>query len=334
MLCAAWTRAAWVTLEEGLRALHGLADVAVTIASGAPRGQTLIATVRAYAKLNLTLEVFGRRPDGYHDLRSLIVGIDWYDDVRGVLTTGPGIEFRCDRAELAGKDNLVYLAAYRLAERFGPAPGVALELGKRLPIGAGLGGGSSDAAAALAVCNHLWALGLSRDELSRVGAEIGSDVALFFSLPCAVMTGRGECVGPAAMSWSGWAVLVSVGTFVSTAEVYKAWRPGDKGGCGLEALETAMTAGTAEELSACLFNDLEPAVFRVSPEVEECCARLEGIGLGKRVRVAGAGSVLYLLEDDQEAARAVADDILDQGIGVATRIARILTNQTLVVREE
>ena len=95
-----------------------------------------------------------------------------------------------------------------------------------------------------------------------------------------------------------------------------------------------MTAGTAEELSACLFNDLEPAVFRVSPEVEECCARLEGIGLGKRVRVAGAGSVLYLLEDDQEAARAVADDILDQGIGVATRIARILTNQTLVVREE
>ncbi len=214
------------------------------------------------------------------------------------------------------------------------APGVTIELRKRLPIGAGLGGGSSDAAATLAICNHLWDLGLSRDELAGVGGKIGSDVAMFFSLPRAVMTGRGERVEPVDAGWSGWAVLVSSGAVVSTAQVYEAWRSGDKHGRATEALETALTAKSARELSGCLFNDLEGAVFRVSSAVKQCFDRLSAIGLAGRVRVTGAGSVLYVLEDDRDAARAVAQDIGDRRIGLAARVVRVLTRETLVVREE
>ncbi len=330
----------------------------------------LIASARAYAKLNLTLEVVGRRPDGYHDLRSLVAAVDWYDDLRGWLMDAPGVELRCDRAELANRDNLVYLAACRLAGWCGQggapssprvgdrlpspapgrdgapgrkpvpqgklsvAPGLTIELRKRLPIGAGLGGGSSDAAATLAICNHLWDLGLSRDELAGVGDKIGSDVAVFFSLPRAVMAGRGELVEPVEVGWSGWAVLVSSGAVVSTAQVYGAWRPGDKHGRAAEALETALTAKSAPELSGCLFNDLEAAVFRVSPAVKQCFDRLQTSGFAGRVRVTGAGSVLYVLEDDRDTARAVAKDICDRNIGLAVRVVRVLKRETLVVREE
>lgn len=275
----------------------------------------------APAKINLTLEVHGPRGDGFHELRSLVIGVGLADHLRCVphREGGEGLRFRCDEAALAGEDNLAWRAARRFAEHWGRPAAFTLELAKRIPVGGGLGGGSSDAAAALRLCDRHFEAGAGSAELARLGAELGSDVPLFFALPGAVMTGRGEVVEPVKLAWSGWVVLVPAGVAVSTVEVYRAWRAADARGCPRGSDEAARSATSAAELGGCLTNELEPAVFRTAPKVAEVFDSLSKLGEGP-VRVSGAGSVLYLLCDNEEQARARARRIDEQKIGVGTLI--------------
>ena len=155
--------------------------------------------VRAPAKVNLFLEVLAKRPDGYHEIATLMVAVSLYDTLEFKEDPSGALRLRCDVPELTtGPDNLVLKAAALLRQRTGCARGAEVRLTKRIPMAAGLAGGSSDCAAALDGLNRLWRLGLGRDELARLGGELGSDVPFFFHTPAAWCTGRGEVVTPVA----------------------------------------------------------------------------------------------------------------------------------------
>src|SRR5437764_9561817 len=155
-----------------------------------PAGAPLIA--RAPAKINLTLDVLGRRPDGYHALRSVMQALELHDTLE--LRAAPVIRFACDAPALAGEDNLVPRAACLLRTATGYGGGVDITLHKGIPIDAGLGGGSSDAAATLMALNRLWGLALAPTRLMELGAALASDVPFFFCAPLALVGGRAEVV--------------------------------------------------------------------------------------------------------------------------------------------
>ncbi len=139
--------------------------------------------IRTPAKVNLFLEVLARRPDGYHDLATLMIAVSLYDTLEIRRVAGSEIRLECDQPGLSvGPDNLVHRAAVLVRERFGRQQGLDIRLCKRIPMGAGLAGGSSDAAAILAGLDRLFELGLSQAELAALGGELGSDVP-FFSPP-------------------------------------------------------------------------------------------------------------------------------------------------------
>jgi len=273
------------------------------------------------AKINLTLAVSNRRQDGFHDLHSVVIGVDRRDDVRCGGGASDGITVDCDERSIEPRTNLALIAAQLLAERFGATGNVRITLTKRIPIGAGLGGGSSDAAATLRACNKLWGLGLEDRVLAEIGAEIGSDVPLFFSLPAAILSGRGECVEPITFRWSGWVLLVLPDWSVSTRAVYEAWRGSDAADHGVTVAELSGCT-SARTLAPLLFNDLEPAVFRVCPRVRALRDVVQS-RIGGAVRVSGSGSALLQLFDDYERAVAAASAI-DQAScpGVATSVVR------------
>jgi len=277
------------------------------------------ASTTASAKINLTLEILGRRNDGFHDLRSLVIGAGLQDRVSCTSRREPGIELVCDDDSLRSDDNLVVRAARALARHAGVEPSLLVELKKAIPIGAGLGGGSSDAAATLRLCDHLWRTSADLATLEKLGAQLGSDVPWFFSLPSAVMTGRGERVRRVTMAWNGWALLVHPEFPVSTAEVYQAWKPTD----GIKQAHvdpdelTRMTS--ADELNGALINQLEPAVFRVAPGMKELADRLTEVVSGA-FRVSGTGSTLFRLFEHQEAARDAAAEIHRLGFNLSTSV--------------
>jgi 4-diphosphocytidyl-2-C-methyl-D-erythritol kinase len=257
------------------------------------------------AKINLTLDILGRRPDGYHELRSLVIGVDLRDTLRVELAPGSGPTIDCESVELCSQGNLALQAAVRLARYLDRPADVHLQLVKRIPLGGGLGGGSSDAAAALRLCNQLWGAGLEEEQLARLGAELGSDVPLFFHLPSAIMTGRGDRVVAAPIQWRGWVLLLLPDLRTSTADVYRAWKPADSGGLSQDTSGQLVQCRTAAELSGLLSNHLEPAVFRVEPRLRELRDAVNA-SCGGPVRVSGSGASMYLLFDDPQSAAAAA----------------------------
>lgn len=145
---------------------------------------------RAYAKINLSLEVLGLRPDGYHEVRTVLQTIGLADRLH--FASAPALQFECSDPQLEGEDNLVWKAAESLRAATGCGRGANMRLEKRVPIGMGLGGGSSDAAATLAALNGLWGLALGDQQLRSIAAVLGSDVPFFLGNGTALGEGRGE----------------------------------------------------------------------------------------------------------------------------------------------
>ncbi len=288
----------------------------------APEKTLATISVYAAAKLNLTLSVLGPREDGFHELDSLVVGVDLCDTLAATKTNDGTISIRCDDSALVSADNLAVRAARLLQDEYAVPHGISFELHKVIPVGGGMGGGSSDAAGALRLCNALWSLGLSDERLARHGAVIGSDVPLFFALPSAVITGRGENVTPVQLSWSGWVVLACVQTIVPTPDVYQAWSqspaPGD-GGRHQNALLAATRASAIMDLTT---NDLEPAVFTVAPEVCSAFDAVTALDLGT-FRVSGAGATLFRLYDEEKAARCTARTIEEKISSLTTQVVAV-----------
>jgi len=178
---------------------------------------------QAPAKINLCLEVLGRRPDGYHDIQSLMCPIGLFDRIT-VRVAEEGIALRTNDPELpVDSRNLAFQAAALLMSKNSSVPGVSIELDKQIPSAAGLGGGSADAAIVLSLVNELSAGSCSSAELMKIGAALGSDVPFFFLNRPAWATGRGEELSPAIVSPPFWVVLVKPSFPISTAWVYSQW---------------------------------------------------------------------------------------------------------------
>lgn len=263
--------------------------------------------VAAPAKLNLFLEVRGKRPDGYHDLETLMVGIDLYDTLELQPAPGGHITLTCDPPGLStGPDNLVWKAADRLRTAAGrPDLGASIRLTKRIPMQAGLAGGSSDAAAALVGLNRVWKLDLPKPELAAVAAAVGSDVAFFLDLPAAWCTGRGEIVSPEP-PWAAFhVVLVCPPVGLATADVFRRLTVPDTPASG-DAARAAFRAGDPAALGAALFNRLEAPAVDLAPLVGAVYSRLAGLNPAG-CRMSGSGSAVFAVaRSADDAARLAA----------------------------
>jgi 4-diphosphocytidyl-2-C-methyl-D-erythritol kinase len=262
-------------------------------------------TLRAPAKINLTLEVLSRRADGYHAIRSVMVPLDLSDE----LTVVPSSEFAfaCDRTELEDERNLA-VAAFRALGDVAP---VRMELRKRIPVQAGLGGGSSDAATVLrAAMGGAFGPIVERDWLG-IARSLGSDVPFFLAGTAALVEGTGERVTPAGSMPPWHVVIVKPPVAISTAEAYaridrtpRAQRPRkDSVSIAMtEALQRADFAGVASTMQ----NDFHDAIASTAPEIEAAVARLRAAG-APNAMLAGSGSCVFSLVADRAAAEGIAE---------------------------
>ena len=261
--------------------------------------------VRAPAKVNLFLEVLAKRPDGYHDIATLMVAVSLYDTLDFKEESSGLVRLSRDYPGLStGPDNLVLRAAEMLRRHTGSTQGASIQLAKRIPMAAGLAGGSTDAAATLAGLNRLWALGLTPRELAAIGAEIGSDVPFFFSTPAAWCTGRGEQTTPWPLGRTLHLVLVCPQAGLSTAEVYRGVTVPDIPESG-EELRQAAADGNVEEIGRRLHNRLQPVAERLCPPVAALYRRLVRLGAAGQL-MSGSGASLFALCRDPGEARRVA----------------------------
>jgi 4-diphosphocytidyl-2-C-methyl-D-erythritol kinase len=179
-------------------------------------------TIKAPAKVNLFLQVLGKRPDGYHNINSLFQAVSLYDHLEFTVTNKPGVTIDlASKVNLpVGEENLVCRAYNRVRDAFNLPRGLYVKLDKQIPIAAGLGGGSADGAATIIACNLLFNLNLSQAQMARLALEVGSDLPFFFSGGQALVGGRGEMVKPADFPTNYTLVLVTPGQSVSTTEAY------------------------------------------------------------------------------------------------------------------
>ena len=211
--------------------------------------------VSAPAKINLFLKVLRRRPDGFHEIETFISPISLCDQIKiDKNKRGQGISFRCDDPSVPrGGENLAVRAANAFFAATQTKPAVSIVLKKKIPHGAGLGGGSSDAAAVLLALNQLFATKLSREKLAKLGSTIGSDVSVFIFESAAVCTGRGEIVTPRKLTQQLSILLVKPDFGVSTPWAYKRWQNSRE----LPGISYAQQDFRGQKLH----NDLERPVF-------------------------------------------------------------------------
>ena len=260
----------------------------------------------APGKLNLFLHVVGRRPDGYHELQTAFQFIDLWDSLRFFARPRGVIDRLGDVPGVAADDDLVVRAARLLAGRAGQAaPGVAIALEKRLPMGGGVGGGSSDAATVLVALNELWGLRLPVDEIAALGLQLGADVPVFVLGRAAWAEGVGEKLVPVDFAEPIY-VLVHPGVAISTAEVFKA----------PELTRDSPVTTIAGFLQTGGRNDCEPVVRRRYREVG---AALDWLGGFAPARLTGTGSCIYAPMPDAGHADAVLAQLPSRWRGWVTR---------------
>jgi len=264
---------------------------------------------RAHAKINLFLRVLGAREDGYHEIESLVTPISLADRV--VVRPAGQLRVEVEGAPAfaeegpAGGLNLALVAALALADACPDAAGALVEIDKRIPVAAGLGGGSADAAATLHALNTLWGCDVDAATLEQIGERIGSDVPAMLSGEPVLMSGRGERLAPAEVATFHW-VLVGFGFGVRSPDAYRWWdEDGASTGPDPEPLLAAASAGDAGSLGPLLFNDLEPPVFARHEELETAKERLLEAGALGAV-MSGSGSSLIGLAADEGHARELA----------------------------
>lgn len=273
--------------------------------------------VNTPAKLNLFLEVLGRRPDGYHELETVMVSIGLYDTLLFTEDDSHQTRLRCRLAtpyrlspqqqrSLAGDDNLVLRAARLLREQTGCERGVRIELIKRIPLQAGLGGGSSDAAATLVGLNRFWGLCLAPEQLHELAARLGSDVNFFLESPRgALCSGRGEQITPLKISQRLHAVVVCPQTGLSTADVFHHWQQSEQQPRSSADLVAALNGGHVGRDARLLFNALQAPACELNDDVARTLRDLRRAG-APSVTMSGSGSACFALCRSARQARTLA----------------------------
>jgi 4-diphosphocytidyl-2-C-methyl-D-erythritol kinase len=270
-------------------------------------------TLWAPAKVNLFLEVLRRRDDGYHEIRTVLQLVDLCDQIT-LLPQQATISLECTGLPCpTGEDNVAYRAAVLLLKTCGIRTGLQIRIQKRIPIGAGLGGGSSDAAATLWGLNRLLELGLTQQELSHLGAQLGSDIPFFFADPTAWAGGRGEQLHPLPPLPPSWLLIVFPGFPVSTAWAYANLEltGEDKSITVLPLAEK----GDYDSLFSSAWNRFEEVIFRRYPIVKHLKERLSAWG-AQPALMSGSGSAVFGRAGGREEAEAWAARLREEGYTV------------------
>jgi len=275
-------------------------------------------TVFAPAKINVILRILGRRPDGFHNLWSIMQTVALEDEVQIRLRADrQDIQLRCDATQLAAdQSNLVYRAANEVLVRAQQSIGLDIELRKRIPMGAGLGGGSSDAAATIIGLNHLLRLEWSPTQMADVGQLLGSDVPFFLFAPSAFVAGRGETVRPVVVEGTRWIVLVNPGFGVNTKWAYQE----------LAATRTAVTPLSLAQreidrqsrvswaqLIATAENDFEAPVFGAHGNLREIKRSLQAHG-AEIALLSGSGATVFGVFADEARARLAQSQFVSENL--------------------
>jgi 4-diphosphocytidyl-2-C-methyl-D-erythritol kinase len=268
----------------------------------------MAVAVRAHAKINLDLRVLGTRPDGFHELRTVFQAVALHDTVTCVPRPGP-LVIECDTAGVPlDGGNLVWKAAdvlWRAIRRLGPPRDVLIRLDKRIPLQAGLGGGSADAAATLLALVKLWRVPVRPSQLTDIAARLGADVPFFLSGGTALGLGRGDEVYPLADLPRHWIVLVIPGFGVSSADAYKWYDEERDLGRGPSSREPQHVPGPWPSRAAQMINDLEAPIARHHPEIDQMKLALRRAG-ALAAAMSGSGSTVFgLFQRRKDAVAAV-----------------------------
>lgn len=255
-------------------------------------------TLKAPAKINYLLDVIRRRSDGYHDLRMVMQRVSLCDDITITLTDEPGITVTCGKDGVPdGPGNIAWKAARELLDLSGSEHGATIHIDKKIPVAAGLGGGSSDAATVLMGMNELLELGLSDQRLMEIGVKLGADVPFFIFKKTALAEGIGEQLKAMPDMPSVCVLLVNPGVHVSTAWAYKNLQLTNRA----ELARLPFFYGSIENICSILSNDLESVTIPVFPVIDEIKNIMLRMGAAGAM-MSGSGPTVFGLFRDRDAA--------------------------------
>ena len=265
-------------------------------------------TLKAYAKINLTLEALGRRDDGYHEVATIMQTVDIHDTVR--LAPAEDITLSCDDPSLQSPDNLAYKAAELLRQESGYTGGAHIVIDKAIPVSAGLGGGSSDAAATLRGLNELWQLHMTPAQIETIAAKLGSDVPFLLRGGTAIGLGRGERIRRLPPANVQWLVVVTpdvrhIGDTPSkTAALYGMLTPANYTKGFLTRKLEARIRGGGDVPAQFLFNAFDDVAFDAYAGLEECWNTFTELG-AREIHLSGSGPSMYALMPRREVGTAI-----------------------------
>jgi len=264
---------------------------------------------KASAKINLALDVLGKRADGYHEVSMVMTTVDLADHIEIEETNREDIYIRAT-APFVPEDerNLAYKAAALMKERFRIQRGLSIIIHKQIPVAAGLAGGSSDAAATIRALNRLWNLNLSTEEMMRLGTEIGSDVAFCVHGGTALATGRGEKIKALPAPPSCWVVLAKPPVAVSTGNVYSALNLQAISHPNVQGMIQALREGSFENICRHLGNVLESVTIPAVPEVGQIKTLMKKLG-ADGVLMSGSGPTVFGLTQYESRAQKLVNSL-------------------------
>jgi len=282
-----------------------------------------VISLKAPAKVNLFLEILGKRDDGYHEIETIMQEIDLADSLQ-FEETQEGVTLECNDKNIpANQDNLVCKAANLILEECGIKKGVLINLEKNIPVGAGLGGGSSDAATTLKALNSLWKVGLNNEELMEFAAKLGSDIPFFINGKTALCRGRGELITPVEVRNRMDYIILFPRVHISTETIYKNLKIDlTKKRKDVSFFLDALKYSEVASISKLLFNRLEEIIFATYPDLLQVKSTLESFDFCG-LSISGSGSAFFGLCNDKHQAEVIKSKIELSGMGnvfVATNV--------------
>ncbi len=284
-----------------------------------------VISLKAPAKVNLFLEILGKRDDGYHEIETIMQEIDLADNLQ-FEEIQEGVKLECNDKNIPiNQDNLVCKAANLILKECDIKKGVLINLEKNIPVGAGLGGGSSDAATTLKALNSLWKVGLNDGELMEFAAKLGSDIPFFINGKTSLCSGRGEMISPVEVRVRMDYLILFPRVHISTETIYKnlkidLTKKRKDVSFFLDALKYSEVAG----ISKLLFNRLEEVIFATYPDLLQIKSSLETFGFCG-LSISGSGSAFFGLCNDRHQAEAIKSKVELSGMGNVFLATNVIT---------